>query len=808
MKVASIRLSPAFLLLSASLCVAAQADDAVSYQREVAPILTKRCYACHGPDQAESSLALDSFANATAETDSGEPAILPGDADGSELIRRIASDEEWERMPPEGEPLTADEIAILRKWIDSGAKYEKHWAFEPLQDVEPPAVEDAAWARNDIDRFVLAKLEAKGLAPAPEADRRTLARRLYYDLIGLPPTPAEVEAFVRDDRPDAYERLVDALLASPHHGEKWARHWLDVVRYGETNSFERDGAKPNAWKYRDYVIQSLNDDKPYDQFIREQLAGDELESPTKDSIIATGYYRLGIWDDEPADKLQAKYDEIDNLVSTTSQGFLGLTVGCARCHDHKIDPIPQTDYYGMVALFADVKPYGVRGDEETNSQWDLSPPDLKQRRDGLLGQRRAMLEETETLEQQAIARMSGRDQRRTETSKREQVLKEKLAEHQTEAERSRYLDLQNQIADLNRQLDALPAADLALALASCEPHPETTHVMLRGNPHVPGDEVTPRFPEIFEEAEPTIGHAPDHARSAGRRRVLADWIASPENRLTGRVIANRVWQHHFGRGIVRSANNFGQLGTPPTHPELLDWLAGWLVEHEWRLKPLHRLIVTSSAYRMSSAPNAAAAAIDPANDLFWRFDLRRLTAEEVRDSALAVSGELKLLVGGPSVYPKLSDEVLHTQSVPGLGWDTTPTAAEAAKRRSVYIHIKRSLIPPELANFDFPETDNSCEARFNTVQAAQALSLMHGGFLQEQAQALATRAVAEGPADRQGRVKYALRLVLQREPDAEMVSDSLQLIDRYQTGHGLSADAAFDQFCLMAMNLSEFVYLD
>ncbi len=784
------------------------APPTVSFQRDVAPILTKRCFSCHGPDTAESGVALDSFKGATAESDSGMFAIVAGDPDESELLRRVASEEDYERMPPEGPALKPEEVATLRAWIASGAEYEQHWAFEQPEKLDPPAVENADWARNDIDRFVLAKLEAKGLTPAPEADRRTLVRRLYYDLIGLPPTPEEVEAFARDESPEAYERLVDTLLASPHHGEKWARHWLDVVRYGETNSFERDGAKPNVWKYRDYVIRSLNEDKPYDQFVREQIAGDELEEVTDDSIIATGYYRLGIWDDEPADELQSKADEMDNLVSTTSQAFLGLTVGCARCHDHKIDPIPQKDYYGMVAFFGDVTPYGARGDQSTNSQWDLSGKDIKQQRRRLFRKRRALTKESTALEQAAIARMPGEDQRKTETDEREIVLEAKLADHQTEAERELYEDLKRQLAGVEEELAALPPPNQALALATCEPHPEPTHVHLRGNPHVLGDEVGPRFPELFEDEQPTIESAPEGVRSAGRRRVLADWIASPDNRLTGRVIANRVWQHHFGRGIVRSASNFGQLGTPPTHPELLDWLAAWLVEHEWRLKSLHKLIVTSSAYRMSSAPNAEALAIDPANDLFWRFDLRRLTAEEVRDSSLAVSGQLLRTVYGPSVFPKLSQEVLATQSVPGAGWDTSPEAAEAAKRRSVYIHIKRSLIPPELANFDFPETDNSCEARFNTVQPSQALSLMHGQFLQEQAAALADRAIAEGPADLEGRVAFTLQQVTQRDPSAEDISDSLQLIDRYQTAHGLSPDAAFDQFCVMAMNLSEFVYID
>ncbi len=365
-----VRLAPGVVLTM--LGTGLWANEGISFSRDVQPILAKNCFACHGPDDAQSGFALHDRDLALAATDSGEPALVPGEPEKSELIRRVLSADAGERMPPEGKPLSDREVQILRNWVAQGAQYEKHWAFVPRGRPEPPTVSDAAWGANPIDRFILARLEAKGLAPAPRAERGVLARRLYFDLTGLPPTLDELQEFLEDTRPGAYERLVDKLLASPRYGEKWARHWLDVVRYAESNSFERDNPKPFVWKYRDYVIRSLNDDKPYDQFVREQLAGDELDEVTSQSITATGYYRLGTWDDEPADKLQAKYDDLDNIVSTTGQAFLGLTVGCARCHDHKIDPVPQTDYYGMLAFFADVTPYGDRGDEVTNNQWDLS----------------------------------------------------------------------------------------------------------------------------------------------------------------------------------------------------------------------------------------------------------------------------------------------------------------------------------------------------------------------------------------------------------------------------------------------------
>jgi len=322
----------------------------VDFIQQVQPILAKRCFACHGPDQSEGGIRFSDEESAFAETDSGDPAIVRGDAEASMMIARITSDDEFERMPPEGDPVSPAEAAILRQWIEQGANWDQHWAFRPMVRHQTPAVENPLWSQNPVDTFIFHSLSAAGLPPNPPAGRATLIRRAYYDLIGLPPTIEQVEAFVNDPDPAAFEKLIDELLDSPHYGERWGRHWLDLVRYAETNSYERDGDKPNAWKYRDYVIESFNEDKPYDQFIREQLAGDELDQVTQETLTATGYYRLGIWDDEPADPLQAKYDELDDIIMTTGQVMLGLTINCARCHDHKIDPIPQKDSYSLVAM--------------------------------------------------------------------------------------------------------------------------------------------------------------------------------------------------------------------------------------------------------------------------------------------------------------------------------------------------------------------------------------------------------------------------------------------------------------------------
>jgi hypothetical protein len=785
----------------------AQAADQqeVSFSRDVKPILARRCFACHGPDVGEGGLRLHERRTALLELDSGSHAIVPGHADESVLLDRVASEDEYERMPPEGKALSAAEVDILRRWIAGGAKYEKHWAFVPPQRHAPPQLE-SQWAQNPIDAFVLEKLQAHGLEHAPPADRRTLARRAYYDLTGLPPTTEQLHEFESSDSPTAWEDLVDELLDSPHYGEQWARHWLDLVRFAETNSFERDGTKPNAWKYRDYVIRSFNDDKPYDQFVREQLAGDELDTVTSDSIIATGYYRLGIWDDEPADPLLAQYDAWDDIVSTTGQAMLGLTFGCARCHDHKIDPIPQADYYALVAFMADVTPYGERGDQETNSQWDFSSSELVAERRKRRAKIAEMERETVAMETVGIKRMPAADQRLTETPERQQVLEEKLPKYLNASEWQLYDDSRDKLEAARRALDELPAPEMALALAKCDPRPEPTHILARGNPAAPEAIVEPHFPKLFGDETPEIPLAAENARSAGRRRVLADWIASPDNMLTARVIVNRVWQHHFGRGLVRSTNNFGELGTPPTHPELLDYLALWLIDHNWQLKPLHRLIMTSNVYQMSSEGNAKALAEDPTNDLVWRFDLRRLNAEEVRDAMLVATGEFNPKLYGPSFYPTMSQEVLATQSQPGSGWGESTEDEEC--RRSIYIFMKRSLLPPLLSAFDFPDMDSSCEARFITTQPAQALTLINGKFAHDRAEKLAERVTKEAGADLHQQAARAFELVLGREPTQDEFADAAALLELLQKKHDQSPEGALRYWCLTLFNLNEFVYLD
>ena len=788
-----------------------QTAKPVDFSRDVRPILAKHCYSCHGPDKQESSLRLSDFTSATSPADSGEPAITPKDKH-SQLLQRVQSDS-GDRMPPDGDPLKPSDIAILEKWILQGAEYSVHWAFQPIQNPAPPQVKHQEWCRNPIDQFLMEGLEQANLQPNRPAPPHELIRRLYFNMLGVPPQPHEVDTFVADPSELAYANMVERLLSDTRFGEHWARHWLDVVRYAETNSFERDGAKPNAWRYRDYVIQAFNQDKPYDQFLREQLAGDEVEAPTEESLTATGFYRLGIWDDEPADPLQAEFDGYDDIVSTTSQAMLGLTINCARCHDHKIDPILQKDYYQLVAFFRDIKPYGERGGGIANSQIEVTPPELIQEYNHWTNLIRQLEEQTKEIEQRGIVKMPAPDQRATEGHEREKVLKKKLLQHLSPEDSQLWKNKREALKLARRFLRELPARKSIMGLARNQSNPPSTQVLMRGSPHAPGDEVAPAFPALFGSPSPVIPSAAPESKSAGRRKVLADWIASDQNWLTARVIVNRIWQHHFGRGLVRSPNNFGQMGDPPTHPALLDWLATALIRNDWRMKDIHRMILTSNAYRMSShlkdLPEEIAGLAmrdDPDNQLFWRFNMRRLSAEEIRDNVLATTGFINGELFGPSIYPRIADEVKAGQSMPGKGWEDSSESERA--RRSVYIHIKRSLIPPELSNFDFPETDTTCEARFLTTQAAQSLNLLNGSFMQEQSQRFAERLQRECGNDPMKQLARGLEIAWGHPARDKDIASLVELLETLQNKHGLDQAARMRFACLAMLNANAFLYLD
>jgi hypothetical protein len=829
--------------VSVSAQTSARADDA--FTREVWPTLKVNCLPCHSGSSPSGGLNLADYA-AILKGGSSGPALVPGKPDASLLIQAVRY--QGRQMPPQGK-LPQDRIDALVRWVAQGAKWsatattttdketavpvhhgpppvnaetKRFWSFQLVKKpvvpkvTLPPAnkigdrVLSAGWTKNPIDAFVLARLRKNNLLPAPPASRAVLIRRAYFDMLGLPPTPEEVKAFVDDTAPDAWEKVVDGLLASPHYGERWARHWLDLVRYAETNSFERDGDKPFMWRYRDYVIRSFNDDKPYSRFLTEQLAGDELPDATNDSLIATGYLRLGIWDDEPVDPEQAVFDDLDDIVSTTGQTMLGLTIGCARCHDHKIDPIPQRDYYKMLAFFRNIQTYGVRNDEgEYTSLRPISTVEEQKRfadeshvYKAKVADVDQQVKEIEDLVSPTFSNVEKEDFRSEQN--RPLILRKRVPSKITLAQYNTYVDL----LKARRDLAAHPPKGLEMALCVVENGGTCpkTFVLGRGNVHVPGDEVQPGFLSVVTDQAPELAAMTPSASTSGRRLALAKWIASDTNPLTARVMANRLWQFHFGRGIVRSTSNFGFLGTPPTHPELLDYLASKLVANGWHLKPLHRMILLSNTYRMSSQGNPDALKRDPENDLLWRFDMRRLEGEEVRDAILAANGSLNPAMYGPSVKVKLPREVLLGQSVPGQGWDeSTP---DEQRRRSIYIKIKRSLVVPLMARYDFPETDATCPVRFATTQPTQALGMLNSTFVNEQARVMADYARQQVGKARVDQVRFVLSRVLQREPMADEVSRGVRLMVELQRSDGKSADEALTAFCLLAYNLDEFIYLD
>jgi mono/diheme cytochrome c family protein len=808
-------------LLLGAMLQAAELPSAVVGTRffvtRVQPILQAQCARCHGDQKARGGLRLVSRAALLEGGDRGPAVSL--DRPAESLLLRAVNHKDL-KMPPGGK-LSVAQLDVLDRWVKMGVPWPKavstakrpgpppvdeqarrFWSFRPVARPRVPKVKKAEWVRTPLDAFILAKLEAAGLRPAPPASKTSLLRRVTYDLTGLPPTPEEMTAFLADPRPDAYEQVVERLLASPHHGERYARHWLDLVRYAETNGYEFDAVKPSVWRWRDWVITAFNADLPYARFVKEQLAGDEMEPVTPEGIIATGYYRLGPWDSGAPDRLQAAYDELDDIVATTGQVFLGLTVNCARCHDHKNDPFPTRDYYRLLAFFHGIQRYSPR-----TSLRPLVGKDDSRRKDEVAAYQKklaAIGAQTKAIEDTLAGHLDGgeRDDFKEEQY-RADIIAKHVPKHVSRETHERYLALRRERFALLRRRPA----GLAQALCVSESRtPPPTYILLRGSPRSRGDRVEPGFPSVLATKPPVLPRRRDNARTSGRRRVLAEWIASPENPLTARVMANRVWQWHFGRGIVRSSSDFGYQGTPPTHPELLDWLARELIDRGWQLKALHRLIVTSSAYRMSSLPDARGLARDRENDLFWRFDLRRLAAEEVRDSILAVCGNLnRARLGGPSIFPSIPREVLAGQSRPGSGW--RPSPADEQARRSVYVHIKRSLSVPLLAAFDAADPDATCPVRFTTTQATQALTMLNSEFLQDQAAQFAAdlRQSAQGPA---AQVRLALRRATQRQPTATEVERGLALLARLRSKHGLTPDEALKSFCLLALNLNEFIYLD
>lgn len=807
------------------------------FQEKVAPILTQNCVGCHGARVQRGGLDLRSL-DAVLKGGGRGPAISPGNAEKS-LLYRLVTHQEEPAMPVGADKLGAADIAVIAQWInqmkpavaaahaDSAPvrqpgyavtdKDRQFWSF--VKPVRPatPAVKNRAWVRNDIDAFVLAKLEANGMRPAGQAGPRELLRRVYFDLTGLPPSPEEVDAFLRDPSDKAYQQVVEKLLASPHYGERWGRHWLDLARYADSGGYEFDYDRPHAWRYRDYVIRAFNDDKPYDQFIREQLANDQLQPEQTEALIATGFCRAGPTVDNAVNE-ETRSDELDDMVATTSSVFLGLTVGCARCHDHKYDPIPQRDYYRMQAVFfpfekterplvaaAEVETYKARNkeiDKLVKPYRDKIAQIEKRVRDHLMNEKIEF--------HVRLAENSSGFGDKTREQFREETAKRFAKEVNLQAEDIDPLLTPEEIAarkEVQREIDALnktrPKLLPSVMGVTDKAEPGQAHIYKRGDHRNKGEAVGPGYPVLFSNGA--------DLSLTNRRKQLADWIASPDNPLTARVVVNRIWQYHFGKGLVRTPSDFGATGDRPTHPELLDFLATEFVKQGWSWKAMHRLILLSNTYRQSSALNEQFAAKDAENKLLWRMNPQRLTAESIRDSILLVSGKLNREMYGPGIYPRIDPDIINTGSRPR--WPLDAKDDQATNRRSIYIFIKRSVLLPMIEVFDCPATTVSGPVRAVSTVSPQALALMNNQFVLEQAGFFAERISAEAGSNQQARITRAFQIALGRNPSNKELVWSQDFLKAQADGyaarkHEQPEAAALRDFCHAIINLNEFLYVD
>jgi hypothetical protein len=1098
----------------------ADAASASFFEEKVHPILKSNCFECHGAkSKVEGGLRLTSREALLKGADTG-PVINLAKPSVSYFLEMLSYKDDEHEMPPAKKGKLSDaDIATLTEWVKMGVPWsdkikapnvaevdlndptqvnersKQYWAYQKIKRPDLPSVKNKKWVKSPIDAFVMAKLESGGLQPADAIDRSALIRRAYYDLIGLPPSPAEVDAFVNDKSDDAFAKVVDHLLASPHYGEKWGRHWLDLVRFAESHGYERDSTKPMAWGYREYVINALNEDKGYDQFLIEQLAGDEIENPTPASIRATGYYRLGIWDDEPADRKLAKFDVLDGVLDVTGRAMLGMSIGCARCHNHRIDPLPQSDYYSMLSFFINVRdmnkqnlvdikghkqqelaakkqaekdakeakihnqifalqqefvaqasrnheimPAGVAVSPMVEMEykfyrdtWTKLPnfDDLRHENDGTLAanlfsltpasrkdamgfvfegkikvdkdgehsfildtqdgsrllingktvveydglnhragkekvgkvqlkkglhpirleyfsktttnrlkvlwsgpdfSRVALSDEAASQQSTAVSdsRKVGQKWRysfnrpsgawkgmkfddkgwkigvggfgtrgtpgsvvRTEWKTKDiwmrrtvtmdtpvsnptlvvnhdedvevyvnnrLVFKETghigkykmvnlqnvpfkkgenlIAVYCRQTSGGQYVDVGfqietgtmnvvelmkkhgrkvlgqdkfNQYNNLNRQLTASRKQTVTVpggkAMAVQGGKGGKTFIFRRGNPNLVGAEVQPGFPTVLTDEKPTIVE-PKHGGTSGRRLALAKWIASADNPLTSRVIMNRLWQHHFGRGIVRMTSDFGNLAEPPTHPQFLDWLASELVANDWSLKAMHRTMMLTSTYQMSSRAEERALAQDPRNDLMWRYNMRRLTAEELRDSLINASGHLNTRVGGESFFPVLPQEVMATSSKKGRGGHWGNSKPEDLDRRAIYIFIRRSLQDPLMEDFDRADTDSPCAVRFSTTVPNQALNMLNSKFVNDQAVRFADRLRSLEGVSTEERVAAGIEIALARKATKEDIEWGMGFLQAIKKTEGVDDKVALDRLALLILNLNEFVYID
>src|SRR5216117_1056642 len=777
MRTSALILVSAFALVGSS-GIAAPVD----YVREVKPLLVERCYKCHGASQQKGKLRLDTAASALQGGESG-PALRRGRSAESLMVQAIkGTHPEISRMPYKKPPLSDVQIALIEQWIDQGAsapadeqpERSVHWAFVAPERGAPPEVKNQIWARNPIDRFILARLEKEGVAPSPEADRTTLIRRLRLDLLGLPPTAEMANAFLNDARPDAYERLVDQLLASPHYGERWGRWWLDAARYADSNGYSLDAPR-SIWAYRDWVIDALNQDLPFDQFAIWQLAGDLLPDATIGQQIATGFHRnTQINQEGGIDPEQFRVESVLDRVNTTATVFLGVTLGCAQCHDHKFDPFTQREYYQMFAFFN-------TSEHDGHGKGDFGPvlelptaaekKSLETHRQHVQQMESELKKYADELRGKAGAWEAGLDDAARQKLKSDAqaalaVQPDQRAAAQNEVVFAALRDQDEGYRKLQDRLKKLksdaPKVTSTLVMREL-PEPRQTHVFIKGDFTRPGEKVNPAVPAVLP---PLVASAA--SAQPFNRLDLARWIVAPNNPLTARVIVNRVWQQYFGKGIVETENDFGTQGSPPSHPEMLDWLACELLEpaadcpaNRWSLKHLHRLVLTRAAYRQSSQARRDLRDIDPNNKLLARQSRLRLDAEIVRDVCLASAGLLSPKMGGPPVNPPQPEGVM-TLGQSKHAWK--PNTGEDRYRRGIYTQFYRATPHPALNVFDAPDAFSACTRRLRSNTPLQALTLLNDPQFHELALALATRVLRDEAKSDTDRLDYAFRLCVSRRP--------------------------------------------
>ena len=912
------------ILLTAAPNLVKAAVDEIDFETQIKPLLAAKCFDCHAADTQESHLRLDRRSTMLRGGDSGEPAIVVGNSESSHLLKLVRGEEAGKLMPPdEANRLSKDEVELLRLWIDQGAVWPgpdgaddeqtettDHWSFQPVSTISPPAI-DNRWIANGIDAFILQKQKEHSLTPNPQATRAELIRRMSLDVLGLPPTPEVVQAFVADRDPQAVQKLVERMLSSPHYGERWSRYWLDLVRFAETNGYETNRERPNAWPYRDYVIRSLNEDKPYDQFLKEQIAGDAIGVPEATAYLVAGPYDLVKSPDINLTLMQ-RQNELDDIINTTGTAFMGLTLGCARCHNHKFDPIRQSDYYSLQAIFAGIQhgdrsmplsdsqkneiaqidqqlvqlrnelkpfvkgagphrpPVNAKLNEElfepvaakfirfTIEQTNASQPcideleifsgttnvalssagakatasstlpgyeihKLEHINDGRVGNLRSWISneaggwvQIELPEVAKINRIvwardrdgqfgdrvatkyeievaSAPDQWKTVASSADRLPFTGAAATKPEYDFAKFPDeeatrgrqLLSQLQKHEERKSLLQASATVYAGNFQQPGP--THRLFRGEPTAQREQVEPGTVAALGELQ--ISEASPEQQ---RRVALAEWIASRDNPLTARVIVNRLWQFHFGKGLVATPSDFGKAGVAPTHPELLDWLAMELMNHNWSLKHIHRLILTSATYQQSSQPQPDALQADADAQWWWRFPPRRLEAEPIRDSILAVTGVLDDRMYGPgfSGFEVELENVRHYFPKKQYGPEDW--------RRMIYMTKVRLEKESVFGVFDCPDAATSVPKRSRSTTPLQALNLFNSPFILQQAQLLADRLKRDCGDGRSQQISRAFWLCYSREPDAAELKDSSDFI----VAEGVTA------FCRAMLNSNEFVFIE